>query len=178
MRGFSFDVNSGTVELLELDSFGISIIPSSLVGILIFCLFDRIVQFLILYFVFLILFFNLLSILYSHQYWSTTDICPRISLILSSKGPSSSKVLFFLISGEYLCFTYWGCPWSFIRHGYCAWSSSLTDTKVDKGTFWQKQSCWLSILDWLNSFIWLLKYLICHESTSFNIILSRWTFMG
>ncbi|XP_043815421.1 uncharacterized protein LOC110621873 isoform X2 [Manihot esculenta] len=32
VRGFSFDVNSGTVELLELDSFGISIIPSSLVS--------------------------------------------------------------------------------------------------------------------------------------------------
>ncbi|KAJ9185549.1 hypothetical protein P3X46_005171 [Hevea brasiliensis] len=32
VRGFSFNVNSGAVELLELDSFGISIIPSSLVS--------------------------------------------------------------------------------------------------------------------------------------------------
>ncbi|CAN0879538.1 hypothetical protein LINGRAHAP2_LOCUS13108 [Linum grandiflorum] len=30
VRGFSFNINSGTVESLELDSFGISIIPSSL----------------------------------------------------------------------------------------------------------------------------------------------------
>ncbi|XP_050213212.1 uncharacterized protein LOC126664728 isoform X2 [Mercurialis annua] len=32
VRGYSFNVNSGAVELLELDSFGISIIPSSLVS--------------------------------------------------------------------------------------------------------------------------------------------------
>ncbi|CAL1400397.1 unnamed protein product [Linum trigynum] len=32
VRGFSFNINSGTVESLELDSFGISIIPSSLVS--------------------------------------------------------------------------------------------------------------------------------------------------
>ncbi|EEF33690.1 hypothetical protein RCOM_1058350 [Ricinus communis] len=36
VRGYSFNVNSGAVELLELDSFGISIIPSSLVGRLVF----------------------------------------------------------------------------------------------------------------------------------------------
>lgn len=33
VRGYSFDINSGAVESLELDSFGISIIPSSLVGL-------------------------------------------------------------------------------------------------------------------------------------------------
>ncbi|KAJ4825208.1 hypothetical protein Tsubulata_024459 [Turnera subulata] len=33
VRGFSFNINSGAVESLELDSFGISIIPSSLVRI-------------------------------------------------------------------------------------------------------------------------------------------------
>ncbi|KAL9677084.1 hypothetical protein QQ045_005311 [Rhodiola kirilowii] len=32
VRGYSFDINSGAVESLELDSFGISIIPSSLVS--------------------------------------------------------------------------------------------------------------------------------------------------
>ncbi|XP_011018994.1 PREDICTED: uncharacterized protein LOC105121850 isoform X2 [Populus euphratica] len=32
VRGYSFNINSGAVELLELDSFGISIIPSSLVS--------------------------------------------------------------------------------------------------------------------------------------------------
>ncbi|CAN1303230.1 hypothetical protein LINPERPRIM_LOCUS25771 [Linum perenne] len=32
VRGFSFNINSGTVDSLELDSFGISIIPSSLVS--------------------------------------------------------------------------------------------------------------------------------------------------
>lgn len=32
MRGYSFNINSGAVESLELDSFGISFIPSSLVG--------------------------------------------------------------------------------------------------------------------------------------------------
>uniref|UniRef100_A0A7N0ZSH2 Uncharacterized protein n=1 Tax=Kalanchoe fedtschenkoi TaxID=63787 RepID=A0A7N0ZSH2_KALFE len=32
VRGYSFDINSGVVESLELDSFGISIIPSSLVS--------------------------------------------------------------------------------------------------------------------------------------------------
>ncbi|KAF5179519.1 hypothetical protein FRX31_030893 [Thalictrum thalictroides] len=31
VRGFTFNINSGAVELLELDSFGISIIPASLV---------------------------------------------------------------------------------------------------------------------------------------------------
>lgn len=31
MRGYSFNINSGAVESLELDSFGIAIIPSSLV---------------------------------------------------------------------------------------------------------------------------------------------------
>lgn len=33
VRGYSFDINSGAIESLELDSFGISIIPSSLVGL-------------------------------------------------------------------------------------------------------------------------------------------------
>ncbi|KAF9595871.1 hypothetical protein IFM89_005357 [Coptis chinensis] len=32
VRGFTFNINSGVVELLELDSFGISFIPSSLVS--------------------------------------------------------------------------------------------------------------------------------------------------
>ncbi|KAL7136044.1 hypothetical protein ABFS83_10G002800 [Erythranthe nasuta] len=32
VRGYTFNINSGTVESLELDSFGISIIPSSLVS--------------------------------------------------------------------------------------------------------------------------------------------------
>ncbi|KAH6832401.1 hypothetical protein C2S53_007261 [Perilla frutescens var. hirtella] len=32
VRGYSFNINSGTVESLELDSFGLSIIPSSLVS--------------------------------------------------------------------------------------------------------------------------------------------------
>ncbi|XP_022876944.1 uncharacterized protein LOC111395174 [Olea europaea var. sylvestris] len=32
VRGYTFNINSGTVESLELDSFGISIIPSGLVG--------------------------------------------------------------------------------------------------------------------------------------------------
>ncbi|GFP87406.1 hypothetical protein PHJA_000884300 [Phtheirospermum japonicum] len=32
VRGYNFNINSGTVESLELDSFGISIIPSSLVS--------------------------------------------------------------------------------------------------------------------------------------------------
>ncbi|KAK2981848.1 hypothetical protein RJ640_010365 [Escallonia rubra] len=32
VRGYTFNINSGAVELLELDSFGISIIPSSLVS--------------------------------------------------------------------------------------------------------------------------------------------------
>ncbi|XP_077215319.1 uncharacterized protein LOC143849909 isoform X2 [Tasmannia lanceolata] len=32
VRGYTFDINSGSVELLELDPFGISIIPSSLVS--------------------------------------------------------------------------------------------------------------------------------------------------
>ncbi|ESR42843.1 hypothetical protein CICLE_v10012138mg [Citrus x clementina] len=32
VRGYTFNINSGAVESLELDSFGISIIPSSLVG--------------------------------------------------------------------------------------------------------------------------------------------------
>ncbi|KAL5711484.1 hypothetical protein ACHQM5_021934 [Ranunculus cassubicifolius] len=32
VRGFTFNINSGAVELLELDSFGISLIPSSLVS--------------------------------------------------------------------------------------------------------------------------------------------------
>ncbi|GMH23127.1 hypothetical protein Nepgr_024970 [Nepenthes gracilis] len=32
VRGYTFDINSGAVESLELDSFGISIIPSSLVS--------------------------------------------------------------------------------------------------------------------------------------------------
>lgn len=34
MRGYTFNINSGAIESLELDSFGISIIPSSLVGVL------------------------------------------------------------------------------------------------------------------------------------------------
>lgn len=33
MRGYSFNVNSGAVESLELDSLGISVIPASLVSI-------------------------------------------------------------------------------------------------------------------------------------------------
>lgn len=32
MRGYTFCINSGAVEELELDSFGLSIIPSSLVS--------------------------------------------------------------------------------------------------------------------------------------------------
>ncbi|KAJ8649861.1 hypothetical protein MRB53_002884 [Persea americana] len=32
VRGYTFNINSGAVELLELDSFGISIIPASLVS--------------------------------------------------------------------------------------------------------------------------------------------------
>ncbi|KAI3993685.1 hypothetical protein MKX01_002698 [Papaver californicum] len=32
VRGYTFNINSGSLELLELDSFGISVIPSSLVG--------------------------------------------------------------------------------------------------------------------------------------------------
>ncbi|KAF8093040.1 hypothetical protein N665_0392s0014 [Sinapis alba] len=32
VRGYSFNINSGVVESLELDSFGVTIIPSSLVG--------------------------------------------------------------------------------------------------------------------------------------------------
>ncbi|KAF6168697.1 hypothetical protein GIB67_026583 [Kingdonia uniflora] len=31
VRGYTFNINSGILELLELDSFGVSIIPSSLV---------------------------------------------------------------------------------------------------------------------------------------------------
>lgn len=38
MRGYTFNINSGAVESLELDSFGISLIPSSLVGGLVFLL--------------------------------------------------------------------------------------------------------------------------------------------
>ncbi|XP_015690457.2 uncharacterized protein LOC102700127 [Oryza brachyantha] len=37
VRGFTFDINSGAVESLELDSFGISIVPASLVST--YCLF-------------------------------------------------------------------------------------------------------------------------------------------
>lgn len=37
VRGFTFDINSGAMESLELDSFGFSIIPSSLVST--YCLF-------------------------------------------------------------------------------------------------------------------------------------------
>lgn len=32
MRGYNFSINSGAVEELEIDSFGLSIIPSSLVS--------------------------------------------------------------------------------------------------------------------------------------------------
>lgn len=37
VRGFTFDINSGAMESLELDSFGFSIVPSSLVST--YCLF-------------------------------------------------------------------------------------------------------------------------------------------
>lgn len=37
VRGFTFDINSGAMESLELDSFGLSIVPSSLVST--YCLF-------------------------------------------------------------------------------------------------------------------------------------------
>lgn len=75
VRGYTFNVNSGAIESLELDSFGISIIPSSLVcGLENFFLFNAVRAKMLFTILFIYWTCVLVYLAYCMLYWQFSSI--------------------------------------------------------------------------------------------------------